>query len=59
MILHAECEKDGEELFTFSGHIHPGIKFNGSGKQSFMLPCFYFTRNICCIASFQPFYRVV
>ena len=27
--IASECETDGEELFTFSGHIHPGIKVNG------------------------------
>ena len=56
--IAAECEDDGEKLFTFSGHIHPGIKVNGVGKQSFMLPCFYFsdTMQYCRLSAYLPAY---
>jgi len=30
-----------EPEFIFSGHIHPGIKLKGKGRQSLRLPCFY------------------
>ena len=30
-----------EGFFNFSGHIHPGIKLHGLGKQSLQLPCFF------------------
>jgi len=50
-----ECENDDEKLFTFSGHIHPGIKVNGVGKQSFMLPCFYFSDNYAVLPAFSYF----
>jgi uncharacterized protein len=54
--IAAECEMDdGEDLFTFSGHIHPGIKVNGSGKQSFMLPCFYFSNKHAVLPAFSLF----
>ncbi len=49
----SECEDD--DLFTFSGHIHPGIKVNGSGKQSFMLPCFYFNEKYAVLPAFSMF----
>ena len=48
--------KDHEEkLFTFSGHIHPGIKMNGSGNQSLMLPCFYFGKKYAVLPAFSAF----
>ena len=50
-----ECETEGEELFTFSGHVHPGIKVNGTGKQSFMLPCFYFSDTYAVLPAFSLF----
>jgi len=54
--ITAECEPDGEEeLFTFSGHIHPGVRVNGSGKQSFMLPCFYFGETYAVLPAFSLF----
>ena len=49
------CEEDSEELFTFSGHIHPGIRVNGVGKQSFKLPCFYFTSKYAVLPAFSMF----
>ena len=45
--INAECEIEEEIKFTFSGHIHPGIKVNGVGKQSFMLPVFLLQRYLC------------
>ena len=51
----SECETGKEEFFTFSGHIHPGIKINGNGKQSFMLPCFYFTEKYAVLPAFSMF----
>lgn len=50
-----ECEDEEEKLFTFSGHIHPGIKVSGIGKQSFMLPCFYFSDTYAVLPAFSHF----
>ncbi len=47
--------------FIFSGHVHPGIRFSGRGKQSLRLPCFYFTPDHCILPAFSKFtgtYRV-
>ena len=49
------CEEAGKELFTFSGHIHPGIKMNGLGHQSLMLPCFYFGEKHSVLPAFSAF----
>lgn len=46
---------DDGKLFTFSGHIHPGIKMNGSGNQSLMLPCFYFGKKHAVLPAFSAF----
>ena len=48
----AGCE---DKLFTFSGHIHPGIKMNGAGNQSIMLPCFYFGKKHAVLPAFSSF----
>lgn len=50
-----ECEDEDENLFTFSGHIHPGIKMNGPGNQSIMLPCFYFGKKHAVLPAFSAF----
>lgn len=31
-----------EGYYNLCGHIHPGIKLGGKGKQTLRLPCFYF-----------------
>jgi DNA ligase-associated metallophosphoesterase len=46
---------DDEKLFTFSGHIHPGIKMNGVAAQSLMLPCFYFGKKYAVLPAFSQF----
>ncbi len=40
---------------TFSGHIHPAVVLNGSGRQSITLPCFYFSKNRCVLPAFSAF----
>ena len=49
------CNDEDGKLFTFSGHIHPGIKMNGSGNQSLMLPCFYFGKKHAVLPAFSAF----
>lgn len=41
--------------YFFSGHIHPGIRVNGAGKQSLQFPCFYFTPAFCVLPAFGRF----
>ncbi|MEP6583337.1 MAG: ligase-associated DNA damage response endonuclease PdeM [Ginsengibacter sp.] len=60
--IAAVCEDGENKMFTFSGHIHPGIAVRGSGKQSFKLPCFYFTKDYAVLPAFSMFtglYKVV
>ena len=41
--------------YTFSGHIHPGIRVSGGGRQSLEFPCFYFTTDFCVLPAFSRF----
>jgi uncharacterized protein len=47
-----ECEGD---VYTFSGHLHPGISIRGKGQQSLQFPCFYFGRTQCILPAFSRF----
>jgi metallophosphoesterase superfamily enzyme len=54
--IHDVADKANDESrFVFSGHIHPGIRMNGSGKQSFRFPCFYFNQNFGILPAFGKF----
>jgi len=53
--ISTQCNEEEKELFTFSGHIHPGIKMNGLGNQSLMLPCFYFGEKYAVLPAFSLF----
>jgi len=42
-------------FFNFSGHIHPGVKLLGFGKQFLSLSCFYRTKNQIILPAFGSF----
>ncbi len=44
-----------EHSYFFSGHIHPGIRINGIGKQSLCFPCFYFGKKHAVLPAFSRF----
>jgi DNA ligase-associated metallophosphoesterase len=44
-----------EDVYCFSGHIHPGIRMTGIGRQSLQLPCFYFGKNYAVLPAFGKF----
>jgi len=41
--------------YYFSGHIHPGIRISGMGKQSLQFPCFYFGADFAVLPAFGKF----
>lgn len=41
--------------YVFSGHVHPGIRLQGAGKQSMRLPCFYFGQQHAILPAFGSF----
>ena len=54
LFSHDQCETS-PDVYTFCGHIHPGILVHGLGKQSLRFPCFYFGRNTCILPAFSKF----
>jgi len=52
-----DCEQEGndEVRYCFSGHIHPGIRISGIGKQSLAFPCFYFGEDSAILPAFSRF----
>jgi DNA ligase-associated metallophosphoesterase len=53
--IHEKPDVVPADSFSFSGHVHPGIRLSGIGKQSITLPCFYFTQNQCILPAFSRF----
>jgi len=48
-----DAEEDGP--YYFSGHLHPGIRINGMGRQSLQFPCFYFGSTYAILPAFGRF----
>jgi uncharacterized protein len=44
-----------EGRYIFSGHIHPGVRLTGAGRQSLRLPCFYFSSHYAVLPAFGKF----
>lgn len=41
--------------FLFCGHLHPGVKLTGAGKQQLKLPCFYHSSTQLILPAFGAF----
>jgi uncharacterized protein len=54
-ITQLEPDLPGSSSYFFSGHIHPGIRVNGNGKQSLCFPCFYFDEQYAVLPAFSRF----
>ena len=54
LFTHDKC-MDREDVYTFCGHIHPGIYLSGLGRQGLRLPCFYFAKDHCILPAFSRF----
>jgi uncharacterized protein len=51
-----EGDGDGKApVYYFSGHIHPGIRIRGMGKQALQFPCFYFGEEYAVLPAFSHF----
>jgi DNA ligase-associated metallophosphoesterase len=42
-------------LYTLAGHLHPGIRLSGLGRQSLRLPCFFFGTDTAILPAFSRF----
>lgn len=47
--------EERENLFNFSGHVHPAIRLHGVGRQSVRLRCFFKTKNQMILPAFGEF----
>lgn len=52
-LTHHPAEHD--TLFNFCGHIHPGVKMKGVGRQILKLACFFKTKNQLIFPAFGNF----
>lgn len=53
LLTHHPEEREG--FFNFSGHVHPGIRLNGMGRQSLKLSCFFKSENQLILPAFGIF----
>ncbi len=53
--LESICNDEHENNYIFSGHIHPGVRLSGAGKQSLIFPCFYFGKSYAVLPAFSLF----
>ncbi len=54
-ILLTHFPQEEFEYFNIAGHIHPGIKLRGTGKQILKLSCFYVNKNQIILPAFGNF----
>ncbi len=47
--------KNKDDLYYFTGHIHPGIQIKSKAKQAVQLPCFYFKNHFSYLPAFSLF----
>ena len=52
-LTHHPTEREG--FFNFSGHIHPGIRMKGIGRQFVRLACFFKNANSLILPAFGNF----
>ena len=41
LLIHENNKNTINQIYTISGHVHPGYRLKGKAKQSINLPCFY------------------
>lgn len=55
LLSHHPLEKIPEGLYNLAGHIHPGVRLAGKGRQALTLPCFFFSDNQGILPAFGKF----
>jgi DNA ligase-associated metallophosphoesterase len=51
-LLHDISDSTAESIYSISGHLHPGFRIKGSGRQQILLPCFYMGANSLIMPAF-------
>lgn len=55
LISHEPMEEIPAGSYNIAGHIHPGVKLRGGGRQALRLPCFSFGRQQALMPAFGEF----
>jgi len=55
LLTHEPLKKNDENRFNLAGHIHPGVRLSGRGRQALTLPCFYFNHSLGLMPAFGTF----
>jgi len=55
LLSHEPLDVIPEGLLNLCGHIHPGIRLVGKGRQSLRIPCFHFRKNQLTLPAFGKF----
>lgn len=55
LLTHQPLVSNPENLYNLSGHIHPWVRLIGAGRQSILLPCFYFGNQQGILPAFGSF----
>lgn len=54
-LTHEPMEVLPPEVYNLAGHIHPGARLLGKGRQALLLPCFYFGKKQGILPAFGSF----
>ncbi|MCE7864131.1 MAG: ligase-associated DNA damage response endonuclease PdeM [Bacteroidetes bacterium CHB5] len=55
LLTHEPMDQVPAGVYNLSGHIHPAVRLKGTGRQSVMLPCFYFGKQQGILPAFGSF----
>lgn len=55
ILTHEPKDVITEGKYNLCGHIHPGVKLIGKGKQTLRIPCFFFGKHTGILPSFGTF----
>jgi uncharacterized protein len=55
LLTHEPLDDIPPDFYNLAGHIHPGARLFGGGKQALTLPCFYFGKRQGILPAFGSF----
>ena len=55
ILTHEPMDVIVEDKYNLCGHIHPGVRLTGRGRQNLRLPCFYFGAYTGILPAFGSF----
>lgn len=55
ILTHEPMETVPQGKYNLAGHIHPGVRLQGRGRQSLTLPCFFFGNHKGILPAFGVF----